>query len=82
MSKRTQSVASQNHDQRVDTAVGVICQGHDLINLSIRITLELLTQGGHSIPVNVGDHNSVDPGIPTRKPGHFRAVIAFSSGAV
>jgi plasmid maintenance system killer protein len=29
------------------------------INLSYRITLELLIQDGQIIPVNVGDHNSV-----------------------
>lgn len=29
------------------------------INLSIRITLELLIQDGQIIPVNVGDHDSV-----------------------
>ena len=30
------------------------------INLSYRITLELLIQGQQIIPVNVGDHDSVD----------------------
>lgn len=29
------------------------------INLSYRITLELLIQGGQIIPVNVGDHDAV-----------------------
>ena len=29
------------------------------INLSYRITLELLIQDGHIIPVNVGDHDAV-----------------------